>query len=459
MPRHHVVITGNDYDAMANLVRRHRVDVARHTVESVTGGAYRVHAHASAAQVRALTAAGYRVERREDVDRHGKARQAEVSPPPRKGQAAEAKAVSAADRYLNVAEVEAAIAALAQAPNDDFARLIPLPNETWEQRACHALKIGGGAAGPGRPGIYLLGGVHAREWGSPDILVNFSQQLTDAYRRHTGITLGNQSFPSADVRAIVETKAVYVFPQANPDGRHHSMTKAPMWRKNRRPAPAGHPATKCAGVDLNRNYDFLWNFPKYFAPASPIANSTDPCDPETYIGPAAASEPETKNVVWMFDHHPEIRYFIDLHSFSEDILYAWGDDDDQSTTPAMNFRNPAFDGKRGMAKDATYREYLNAVDRTTLVNLANTMRAAITNVRGRTYTVEQSMNLYPTAGTSDDYAYARHLVDPGKPKVYAYTIEWGSRDNPTPFHPPYPEMRQIIAEITAALLAFCLATT
>jgi carboxypeptidase T len=39
--------------------------------------------------------------------------------------------------------------------------------------------------------------------------------------------------------------------------------------------------------------------------------------------------------------------------------------------------------------------------------------------------------------------------------VLAFTVEWGSEDNPTPFHPPYPEMKKIIAEVTSGLLAFC----
>jgi hypothetical protein len=43
--------------------------------------------------------------------------------------------------------------------------------------------------------------------------------------------------------------------------------------------------------------------------------------------------------------------------------------------------------------------------------------------------------------------------------VYSYTIEWGSPSNPTPFHPPYPEMKKIIDEVTAGLLAFCVAAT
>jgi carboxypeptidase T len=233
------------------------------------------------------------------------------------------------------------------------------------------------------------------------------------------------------------------------------MTTEAMWRKNRRPAPAGSHNSACVGVDINRNYDFLWNFPTYFDQAAPIANSTNPCDHDVYIGPNAVSEPETRNVVWMWDTYPNIGYFIDVHSFGEDILYIWGDDLDQTKKPNMNFQNPAFDGKRGIANDAVYKEFIKARDKAAHVKLARHMRDAIKAVRGRLYTVEQSIGLYPTAGTSDDYAFSRHLVDAAKPKVYSYTIEWGSGNNSTPFHPPYPEMQKIIQEITAALLEFC----
>ncbi|MFM0367503.1 M14 family zinc carboxypeptidase, partial [Paraburkholderia sediminicola] len=103
-----------------------------------------------------------------------------------------------------------------------------------------------------------------------------------------------------------------------------------------------------------------------------------------------------------------------------------------------------------------YREYIAAEDKKIAVNLANEMRDAIKASRGRVYKTEQSMSLYPTAGTSDDYAFSRHLVDAKKAKVFSYTIEWGSPQNPTPFHPPYPEMKQIIDEVTSGLLAFCI---
>jgi len=247
-----------------------------------------------------------------------------------------------------------------------------------------------------------------------------------------------------------------VFPQVNPDGRLYSMTVDADWRKNRRPAPSGHAGAACVGVDVNRNYDFLWNFTKHFDPHAPVQNSADPCDPEVYIGPTAFSEPETRNVVSIMDTRPNIRYFVDVHSYSEDILYNWGDDVNQGNRPDMNFTNPAFDGKRGIANDVAYKEYMPSADQAAAVALANVMRDAIKATRGRTYKVMQSLGLYPTAGTSDDYAFSRHLVDGGKPKVYSYTIEWGRDSNPTPFHPPYAEMSRIIHEVTAALIAFCI---
>jgi murein tripeptide amidase MpaA len=456
MPRYHVKITGRDYQAMADLVLKYNVHVARHTVEKLARG-YRVDAQADGRQLRALEAAGYKIKRLEDIDKEGKKRQREVRQAAKKivGPTIPPGIIP---RYYTVVEVEDVMAGLAKPPHDTFTSLIKLPNVTWEQRTCHALKIGKGT-GTGRPGIYFLGGVHAREWGSPDILIHFIGQLINAYVTNTSVTIGTNTFTAAQIKNIVDTKEVYIFPQCNPDGRNYSMNTDANWRKNRRPAPAGHNQPSCVGVDLNRNYDFLWNYPAYYDPAAPVQNSTNPCDYQVYIGPSAVSEPETKNAVWMFDQHPNIRYFIDIHSYSEDILYSWGDDDDQTTNSSMNFQNAAYNGKRGIAGDAKYKEYISSTDKTTAVKLANRMKTAIQNTRGRVYKVEQSMDLYPTAGTSDDYAFGRHFVNAHKAKVYSYTIEWGSPNNPTPFHPPYTEMQKIIKEITAALFAFCIAAT
>jgi carboxypeptidase T len=330
--------------------------------------------------------------------------------------------------YLNVAEVETALKLAARPAHAGFTKLITLPHLTWEGRTCRAIRIHRGA--PAAGGVYLLGGVHAREWGSPDILVNFVQLLTDAYRTGSGISQVGTSLGADKVREIVDHLDLVVFPQANPDGRHHSMTVDPMWRKNRRPAGPGERPCSVGdgdgpGVDLNRNYDFLWDFPTKFSPDAPVVTSTDPC--------------------------------------SENILYNWGDDDDQTTNPAMSFRNPGFDGKRGIP-DSTpggdpgkYREFLPAEDLNDLIGLGNVMRDAIQAAHGRHYSVKGAVGLYPTSGTSDDYAYSRSFLDARKRTVRGYTIEWGPQRSTIPksFHPDYPDMVPIIEEVTAALLAFC----
>ena len=367
--------------------------------------------------------------------------------------------------YLNVAEVETALALAARPENAAFTELTTLPYRTWEGRTSSALRI---HAGPdARAGVYLLGGVHAREWGSPDILINFVQLLTDAYRTGTGITQGGASVSADEVRRIVTTLDVVVFPQANPDGRHHSMTLDPMWRKNRRPAQPGQPACPGGGgngpgVDLNRNYDFLWEYTTAFSPKAPVATSTDPCD-EVYRGPAAASEPETANVTWLLDQHPSVSHFIDVHSFGEMILYNWGDDDDQTTDPSMNFHNPDYDGERGIPEATPggdphkYREYLPAADLGEAIALGTVMRDAIRSAHGRQYSLTSAVGLYPTSGTSDDWAYSRSFVDSPTGKVLGFTIEWGPQRSSISrsFHPDYSDMVPIIEEVTAALLAFC----
>ncbi len=363
--------------------------------------------------------------------------------------------------YHNVEEVESALLVATSAPYRNFTELITLPNLTWETRQCNAIKIASGN-NSGRSGVYFLGGVHAREWGSPDILIYFVQQLEKAYLNEKGLTFGNKIFSAADIKTIVNTLDIVVFPQANPDGRNYSMTVDPMWRKNRRTlAPNVNTCNgACVGVDINRNYDFLCDFPRYFNPMAPVQTSTDPCDYQVYCGPSAFSEPETKNAEWIFDNFPNIRFFIDLHSYSGVILYGWGDDDDQTTDPNMNFQNPKYNGLRGIVSEkpyaSDYKEYIPLEDRRVSVDLANTFRDGIKAVRGTTYTVKPSVDLYPTSGTSTDYAYSRHFVNGNKEKILAFTLEWGLDSLETPFHPPYNEMQEIIYETTSGLLAFCL---
>jgi murein tripeptide amidase MpaA len=224
-----------------------------------------------------------------------------------------------------------------------------------------------------------------------------------------------------------------------------------MWRHNRNPSESGG-NPNCVGVDINRNYDFLWDFPKLFSPSAVVHTSSDPCDDsQTYRGSSPFSEPETKNVQWLLDNYPMIKWYVDIHSFGEDIIHCWGDDENQSDDPTMNFTNPLYNSKRGIAGDDSYKEYVPNADLANAVALANSIRDGIGAVRGKKYTVEPGFELYPTSGAGDDYTYSRQFANAINNKILAFTLEWGES-----FHPEWVEMEKIVSDISAGLLQFCL---
>jgi carboxypeptidase T len=341
--------------------------------------------------------------------------------------------------YLTVAGIQSALQTTVAA-HPTISQLVTLPERSIENRTIRAVKIGRGS-GRDRRGVLLIGGVHARELVNPDALVALTVRLCDAYANGTALTFGGRTYSPAVVALIVENMDVYVLPLVNPDGRSHVQAPRgdPMWRKNRA-VNAGSP---CRGVDINRNFDFLWNW-------TIGSTSADPCS-DVFHGPSAFSEPETRNVRWMLDTFGHIRGMLDMHSYGRLILHPWGDDDAQTTDPAMNFRNSAYDGLRGIRGDTAYREHITSGDLRWLVRAGENMRDAVTEVAGNVYNVQPSIWLYPTSGTSKDYAYSRHLVNTGVRKVYAYTVETG-----TQFQPAFPGASVPMDEAQAAAVQFCL---
>ena len=203
--------------------------------------------------------------------------------------------------YLNVSEVETAAANLAGA-YPAICQLITLPHTSFEGRTSHALRLGGGAPGS-RDCVTILGGVHAQEWGSCEIAINFAADLLDAYTNNTALAYGGKMFSASAIQSLLDGLHLVIFPLVNPDGRAYSQSTSAMWRRNRNPANSGGNAS-CIGVDLNRNFDFLFDFNATFSPASDVSvyTSDNPCNSsQVYHGPAAFSEPETQNVKWLLD--------------------------------------------------------------------------------------------------------------------------------------------------------------
>jgi hypothetical protein len=78
MPRYRITITSKDREAMLDLGRAHKIQVFDHGNRYSESTGYSVGAIVDSAAIQTLKKAGYQVERHEDVEQHGKARQKEV---------------------------------------------------------------------------------------------------------------------------------------------------------------------------------------------------------------------------------------------------------------------------------------------------------------------------------------------------------------------------------------------
>lgn len=362
--------------------------------------------------------------------------------------------------YLNVDEVDSALKGLAAA-YAGISELIELPNKTAEGRTCHALRIG---EHPTANAVLFTGCAHAREWGGAEICVYFAADLLEAYNDGAGLAYGGKVFSWLTIASIVRNLNVIVFPCVNPDGRKFDQEHDALWRKNRNPKDSNGDPSR-VGVDINRNHSFLWDFKKAFAVGAFGSLASDEPQDDVYHGSAPDSEPETRNVHWLLDTYRFTRWYVDIHSSSGDVLFSWGNDVNQSDTPSMNFRNPAYDGQRGVS--GGYGEYITSVDQTLVHGTAQRVCNAINAVRGGHYDAKQSVFLmatsttisFPTSGAADDYAYSRHFTDCTKRKVYAFTLEFNytTGDARKDFHPLWPEMERIVPEIDAGLVELCAA--
>lgn len=348
--------------------------------------------------------------------------------------------------YLSAADISDHLHALAHA-HPDVCSVHAAAHRSHEGRSVHYLSIGDAS----RPVTCLLvAGMHAREWAPPDALLSFAGSLVTGTLAHSafvraGATYAAWAVAPERLAAIRERVRVLVVPLANPDGRDFSLgapvagDQGPagepwMWRKNRRPAKV---ATE-DGVDLNRNFDIGWDFNGYYtaAAASTAACSTDPSQ-ETYIGPAAASEPETRNIARLIDYNP-IGFFCDVHAYSRDVLYPWGLDTDQAVDKSQSWRNHDWDrsgrfGGRDAALGNRYGEYLPDDVRNGCKDLAASMAAAARSQAGAdrraqqrsTYVPKTELGLYPNTGNSVDYVLSRWLLDPTRPSPRPVAIECG----------------------------------
>ena len=114
---------------------------------------------------------------------------------------------------------------------------------------------------------------------------------------------------------IINNRELWFIPAINPDGLVYNENIAPngggMQRKNMKETCASDPT----GVDLNRNYDYMWGL-------DDEGSSGNGCS-ETYRGASGFSEPETQVVRDFVEAH-DFPIAFNYHSYSNLMIYPFG---------------------------------------------------------------------------------------------------------------------------------------
>lgn len=347
-------------------------------------------------------------------------------------------------------EVRSAIDALA----DEFDFEVgETPNETHEGATMFYAKVGGAGCDASYR-TFLTANIHARERGAADNLVYFISDLLWAEREGTGVVFGGKHYSMADVKKALGTGIVFM-PMLNPDGVAYDQAEDNCWRRNRNPD---------APVDLNRNFDYLWDYKAKFADRiSEFVASDDP-NIEVYVGTSAFSEPETRNVKWVLDENPSIEWSFDIHSYAGLIIYSWGEDFNQFTDPDMDFRNSAYDDRRGIKIEEPGEHYsayrakdLWQSDSFVAQRVANAMAGATQHLR-IPITAIQGILMAPTMGSLSDYVSSRGVSDPSSPDTHGLTLEFGQSGpiEDCPFYYDEEDFNFNIQGVGAGLMEFLL---
>jgi hypothetical protein len=351
------------------------------------------------------------------------------------------------DTAMNVVEIQSAVQALANQFGIEF---FTTPESTHEGATMFGGKVGNGLDCNDAYRVYLMAGIHARERGGPDNLIYFISDLLWAQSQNTGLTYGGKTYSNADVLTALDTGIVFM-PLSNPDGVAYDHSTNSCWRHNRNPD---------SPVDLNRNFDFLWDCQEDWYPGISLATCSDIPGTDTYHGKSRFSEPETRNVKWVMDEFKQLRWQVDLHSYLGQVLYSWGSDTNQASRPDMTFNNPAFSHTRGAIPDqagAEYGEYITFPDWDASIIASVFTADGMSGVEGRYYSARQAIDLYPTAGASSDYAFARAFADSSLSKIYGFTIEFGFAGPGTcSFYPTVADFNTNIRETGAGFMEFLL---
>ncbi|MFI9503704.1 M14 family zinc carboxypeptidase [Nocardia sp. NPDC052566] len=136
-----------------------------------------------------------------------------------------------------------------------------------------------------KPRFLLTAQIHARELATGELAWKWIDYLASGYGT------------DATVTSILDTTEVWVVPVTNPDGVDVTASGGNRPKMQRKNVDNSQTPSSCSvvdrsgngpGIDLNRNFTMRWG-----------DDSNNPCA-QTYQGPRAASEPETKTIQQLY---------------------------------------------------------------------------------------------------------------------------------------------------------------
>ncbi|XP_017787774.1 PREDICTED: zinc carboxypeptidase-like [Habropoda laboriosa] len=164
---------------------------------------------------------------------------------------------------------------------------------TFEGRKIRGVKL---SYKGGNSGVFIEGGIHAREWISPAVVTYILNELILS--------------EDPRVRYMAESYDWYIFPVFNPDGYEYTHTTNRLWRKTRKSYGRG-----CYGADPNRNWNFHW---------AEGGTSSYPCS-DVFHGSRPFSEIETRTMSeYITGIQDKLSSYITFHSYSQVLLIPYG---------------------------------------------------------------------------------------------------------------------------------------
>ena len=178
---------------------------------------------------------------------------------------------------------------------------------THQGRELIALKVTQGARevpDGSRPAVLYSSTQHAREWISTEVNRRLLHHFIDRWRAN-----------DKEIKNLLKGAELWFVLVANPDGYQYTFDIDRLWRKNLRDNNGDGQITVGDGVDPNRNFAEHWGY-------DDEGSSNDPAD-ETYRGPSAGSEPETRFMAGLIDRIKP-KFQSNFHSFGQWLLYPQG---------------------------------------------------------------------------------------------------------------------------------------